>query len=99
MMIPSSTPVRSEPNPSLLTTWNGNAEKHNQCPLPSRGVDHHAEHEPVDQLGVSKDPVGRTTLDEYGPVDPFLRHEEREKQARIDFRCDTKILSGVSLPF
>ena len=88
-----------------------NAEKHKECPLPPKGVDHYAEHEPVNQLGVSKEVKGsgrRTTLDELGHVDPFLHptfswpcervDEEHEKQARIDSDVILK-LSGVSLPF
>lgn len=73
------------------------AEEHKERPLPPKGVDGDAEHEPVSQLRVCEEVEGsgwRAAFDELGHVDPFLHpeflwpgkrvHEEHEEQARID---------------
>ncbi len=94
---PQSVPNRvfSSHNPQWQRA--PNAEEHEECPLPPEGIDHNAEHEPIDQLRVSEEVEGRrrrTMLDKLGHVDPFFHpfflwpreriDEKHEKQTCVD---------------
>ena len=94
---PQSIPNRILSPHNLQRQRTAHTEEDEECPLPPERIDHDAEDEPVDQLGVSEEVEGsgrRTTLDELGHVDPPLHpnwsrpreriDEEHEKQARVD---------------
>ena len=77
--------ILSPHNPQRQRT--PNAKEHKERPLPPEGVDHYAEHEPVNQFRVSEEVEGssrRTALDEFGHVDPFLHPSLSWSCERVD---------------
>lgn len=74
-----------------------NAKKHEQCPLPSEGVDQYNEAKPIDQLGIGEEIESSgwcQRLECRGHIDPSLHPpcsgrgqrigEEHEQQSGVD---------------